>query len=158
MRRILIGACIFLVALSTTACAASFPIGAKAGLTFEPDQFAIGAFAQVSEPMLGWLIVPSVEFGFGDDITTICLQGDFIYTFPELQTTNWGWFVGGGLGLAMYSWDAPPGYDGSQSEFGLNLVGGASKELDSGNKLLGELRIGLGDIPDFKIMAGITLF
>lgn len=157
MKRIL--ACVSFALVLTTVSAgyATFPLGARAGFGMDPDQIVLGGHARVAEPMVGWAIQGVVELGFGDDVTAFSIDGDMLYTFPELETSAWGFYVGGGLGFTNYSWDIE-GHSGSSSEFGLNLVGGATRNLDSGNKLIGELRIGLGDIPDFRIMGGIYLF
>ena len=157
MKRLLAATFIAVLAAGTAASAKA-PLGLHGGFSFDPDQFVIGAYARVSEPYIGWRVQPSVDLGFGDDVTTFNLNGDIVYTFPELQTSEWGFYAGGGLGLAYYTFDAPPGVDDSATEIGLNIIGGVTRQLISGNELTGELRLGIDDIPDVKLLFGITFF
>ncbi|MFH1842453.1 MAG: hypothetical protein ABIF77_04545 [bacterium] len=156
MGRILVFSTLLLLMGAGVATGQTIPFGVRAGLGNNPDQFIVGGHARVAEPVIGWKIQPVFELGFGDDITTMAISGDMLYMFPELQTSEWGLYAGGGFGFVNYSWDVGhPGGNDSKSEFGLNLVGGVIKQLGSANEFIGELRIGLGDVPDLKLMAGI---
>ncbi len=142
-----------LVIAGAGTAAGTVPLGARAGFSLEPDQVVFGAHAKAFEPYRGWWVVPVAELGFGDNVTTVALSGDMLYGFPELQTSDWGFYLGGGLGWAHYSWDG-----GDTGEIGLNLVGGMTRRLLTGNELLLELRIGIDELPDVKIVTGITFF
>jgi hypothetical protein len=152
-------ACLVLTTCLLTAytATAAIPWGGRAGLSVSPDQFAIGAHAWVVEPIPAWYIQPTLEFGFGDNVTTFAINGDFLYTFPKIQS-DWAIYAGAGLGFANYSFDVPAGVDGSASEFGLNIFGGANRILKNNHRVGAELRVGIGDLPDLKIMGMYTLW
>ena len=152
MRRILFSTLVLLLLCAAPASALDFPWGIKAGASFKPDQFTF-AYAHVAEPLRGWRITPDVFLGFGDDVTVLQLDGDFVYTFPELKSSDWGFYVGGGLGWATYFTSG-----NNSGEIGLNIIGGVTRSLDNGNELLAEIRIGIDDLPDFKILVGYTIF
>jgi hypothetical protein len=149
-----------LLLLAPATAAALTPLGVHAGFSVDPDQFVFGGHAIMAEPLIGWQLHASLDFGFGDNVTSIIGNGDFVYAFPELATADWRFYVGGGVGVGQYSYDhpdpTPPGFDDSDTQFGLNIVGGITRRLLSGNELLGELRIGVEDMPDVKIVAGFT--
>jgi hypothetical protein len=63
-------------------------------------------------------------------------------------------YLGGGLGVALVDSDRNRG-DDFNVEAGLNLVGGF--EWGPRRRYLLEIRAGVGDIPDFKVTAGIGL-
>jgi hypothetical protein len=162
MKRIL--AVSLLIILSTACAVHAGPLtwGGRVGLSVDPDQFVFGAQVEVSEPFPGWVIRPVAELGTGDDIFTLALSGDLLYTFPELATADWQLAVGGGLGFAYYNFDEPRNlpagveFDDTASEIGLNIVGAVARSLESGNDLVLELRLGIDELPDFKITAGLT--
>jgi hypothetical protein len=143
-----------LVGVAVSAEAGTIPWGPRAGFSLKPDQFVIGGHAKVAEPVVGWGIVPNFDLGFGDDITTLQINGDFVYNFPELETYNWGWYAGAGLTWANYWFSGA----GSSGEIGLSLLGGVSRILDNENRLSLELRFGIDDIPDFMLTLGYWFF
>ncbi|NNE43584.1 MAG: hypothetical protein HKN12_05210 [Gemmatimonadetes bacterium] len=134
--------------------------GPRAGFSADPDQFVIGAFADWGPlaPMLH--LVTSGEIGFGNDITVLQFNGDALYRFEGADTPV-VFFAGGGLGIARWSIDVPavPGFTSggsvSSTEVGLNLVGGLEKDLGGYKTGSVELRIGVGDLPDFKVMVSL---
>lgn len=132
----------------------SSTIGARAGYSFSPDQFFIGAHMDLGQVVGPTRLVPNIEFGFGNDMTLICFNGDFIYDF---EGTPWG--VGGELGLIYSSYDVP-GLDDSFSDtnLGMSLLGDYRLVLGNGKTLLLEAKVGLIDSPDFKLTVGYDLF
>ena len=100
---------------------------------------------------------PGIELGFGDDITLLAINGDLIYEFTELETVEWGFYVGGSLSLYHASFDSGLG-GGSETDVGLTAVGGVKRKMLNGNDLFVELRLNIIDSPDFKFTVGITLF
>ena len=108
----------------------------------------------------GFQLRPGAEIGLGDDLTTFALNGDLLYRFTELETAEWGMFVGGGLGWYHTKWDSPPGFSGDDSRTDVGLTGlcGVLRKLPSGQEVSLELRIGLEDAPDFKLTAAWTFF
>jgi opacity protein-like surface antigen len=140
------------------AAVAKAPLGLHGGFSFDPDQVVIGGHVRASAPYVGWIVQPSFDLGFGDHVTSFIFNGDMLYTFPELQTSEWGFYAGAGLALAFYELDLDGPGDDSRTEVGLNLIAGVTKKLISGNELMGEFRLGVDDIPDVKLLLGITFF
>jgi hypothetical protein len=46
----------------------------------------------------------------------------------------------------------------SDTKLGLSVLAGTTRPLANGNELLGEIRFGLLDSPDFKLTFGYTFF
>ena len=65
-------------------------------------------------------------------------------------------FLGAGLGIGNFSFDVPEGsiLDGSSTEIGLLLGGGAKFNTSSSVQPWAEFLIGVGDLPDFAIRVG----
>jgi hypothetical protein len=135
--------------------------GLRAGATFDPDQFHVGAHVWAGELFDRGYFVPNVEIGFGDNVTLIALNPELIYRFAHRTDSRWGFYVGGGLGINIVNWDDHddfPGsdHDGSDTDLGLNILGGMLRTLSSGNELFLELKLGLADSPDAKLTVGLT--
>ena len=140
-RLVLLSIAICLIA--GTASAADF--GLRGGLTLSPDQFHIGAHTDVGPVIESLRLVPNVEVGFGDNFTLIALNGDLIYDFSDTP-----WSIGGELGLNFMNHDNA----GSNTDFGLSVLGDYRLGLSSGKTLLLEAKLGLLDSPDFKFTVG----
>lgn len=160
MKRIFV--CVAVVALfAASAAAADTAWGLRGGLTFDPDQVHLGAHLEAGELFTQGYFVPNVEIGFGDHITTIAFNPELVYRFLKRSKSNWGFYAGGGLGINYYKLDVPEGFrgDDSDTELGLNILGGMSRKLSSGNEFFVELKLGVTDeMPDAKITAGLTFF
>jgi hypothetical protein len=129
-------------------------IGPRIGLSIDPDQFVIGGQMVVGEIAPDVTLNPSIEFGFGDNATVIALNVDGAYHF-RVQGSPWRPYLGFGIGINFIEIDRPaPFRDVSDTEVGANLILGAGVPTRTGNRFFTELRFGLGDIPDLKIMAG----
>lgn len=124
-------------------------IGPRVGVSINPDQLVFGGQAIIGEIAPNLTFDPNVELGFGDDVTTVALNFDVHYHFV-VQNSKWRPYAGGGIGVAFYNFDG----GGDDSEVGANLVVGAGAPTKGGNRFFGELRIGLGDLPDLKMMVG----
>ena len=96
---------------------------------------------------------PSFEIGFGSDRVVGMINIDAFYTFDQ---GGWSPYLGGGLGIGIISRDRGrnDGDDDVNVEAGANLVGGF--EWGEANKYLLEARVGIGDIPDFKLTIGLS--
>ena len=125
-------------------------VGPRVGLSIDPDQFVFGGQMIIGELAPDLTFDPSLEFGFGDNMTVISMNFDLHYHFT-VSGSSWRPYAGGGLGL---NWIDLDGGGGSDSEVGLNIVGGAGVPTASGNRFFGELRLGVGDIPEIKLIAG----
>jgi hypothetical protein len=124
--------------------------GPRVGVSIDPDQFVFGGQLIIGELAPDLTFDPSLEFGFGDNVTVIAMNLDMHYHFT-VEGSAWRPYAGAGLGLAFIEVDEG---GGSDTEVGLNLVGGAGVPTQSGNRFFGELRLGLGDIPEVKLIAG----
>jgi hypothetical protein len=135
-------------------------VGPRLGFSSGPsslDQIVVGGQVELGEIAPDLTLTPNLELGFGDDFTIIQLNGDVHYHFT-VSGSAWRPYVGGGLGLAFISFDAPPGFNGddSSTEAGLNIIGGAIVPTQSGSRFFTELKLGIGDIPDLKVLVGWT--
>ena len=142
MKRLILTAAL-LGLMAATASAAEF--GARAGLTVNPDQFHIGAHADMGRVLEPLRLVPNVEIGFGDNLTLFAINGDLLYDFADTP-----WSVGGELGLNVWS----PDGGGSHSDLGLSAIGDYRLGLSNGKVLLLEAKVGLVDSADFKFTVG----
>ncbi len=130
-----------------TAPAAAQNAGIRGGLTVDPDQVYFGGHVETS-PLIDRLhFRPNVEVGFGDNLTLIAANMEFVYKFPNRR--DWGLYAGGGPALNVYMFD---GRDDSETEAGLNLLVG----VESSRGLFFEFKMGAIDSPDFKFGVGWT--
>jgi hypothetical protein len=128
---------LFVTAASTPAFAAG--LGLHAGMTIDPDDFLIGVRWNIPLEQPPISIVPSVEAGFGD-ITMIAGNLDAHYVF---QTDKYQPYVGGGITLNWFDFEGE-----SETEFGGSILGG----IKFNPTWAFEAKIGLGDVPDAKLM------
>jgi hypothetical protein len=135
-----------LVAFSSTPAAAQ-DAGVRAGLSVDPDQFYFGGHVETA-PLVDRLhFRPNLEVGFGDDITLIAANMEFVYKFP--RRNDWGIYVGGGPALNLYMFDER---DDSETEGGLNVLVG----VENARGMFFEFKVGAVDSPDFKFGVGWT--
>src|SRR5688572_1513817 len=119
-------------------------IGPRGGFSIDPDQVVFGGQLIIGEIAPDLTFDPSLEFGFGDDVTVIALNFDVHYHFA-VAGSNWRPFAGGGIGLNFIEFDDIPGRDDSETEVGGNMILGAGVPTSAGNRFFGELKFGLGD-------------
>jgi hypothetical protein len=149
-------AALVLVPVTAHAEAMVTSAGPRAGLSVNPDQIALGGQLSLNGFAPNWSFDPNVELGFGDDVQVIALNLDGYYHM-RLANSDWRPYVGGGLDITYFSVDHVPEWaDNSDTEIGVNLVGGFIVPTRSDNEWFIELRLGVGDIPDLKIMTGIN--
>ncbi len=146
-----------LFALASVPAAAATAWGPRAGITFDPDQVHVGLHVDGGELFPDGSFVPNVEVGFGDHVTVVALNPELLYRFPQRAGQAWGFYAGGGLGVNFVHWDSDLPGDDSDTELGLNILGGMSRRLSSGNTLFLELKLGVADSPDAKITVGLYL-
>jgi hypothetical protein len=153
LRRSLIAFAI-LVLLPAAASAGSFTYyGPQVGFSQGPDQFVVGGHLKwnMVEPRLDF--VPGVELGFGDNLSLVSLNGDFHYRIAS--GAHWQPYVGAGVGMHFTSADnrARP-TNNSDPTTGGHIIVGAGVPTEGLNRFFTELRLGFGDSPDLKAMAG----
>jgi opacity protein-like surface antigen len=129
-------------------------IGPRLGISSNPDQVVFGGQLQTGEFAPHVTFDPSVEFGFGDNVTTVGFNFDFKYSF-EVRNSDWTPYAGFGIGVAVFSFDQPPPLrDVSNTETGGNAILGVSVPTRNGSRFFTEARVGIGDLPDLKVLAG----
>ena len=127
--------------------------GPRAGMSFNPDQIALGAHVQL--PVATSLyIVPSADVAFGDDLFTISLNGDLEYKFASSGSVKP--YVGGGFSYFSFDPDTE-GFD-SVDETGVSALGGLWLNANGATPFFIEGKLFFSDhLPDFKVMAGVNL-
>ena len=129
-------------------------IGPRIGISSSPDQVVFGGQLQTGDIAPHVTFDPSLEFDIGDNVTTVAFNFDLKYHFA-LQESDWTPYAGFGIGVAVFSFDFPPPYrDESITETGGNAILGVSVPTRSGSRFFTEARVGIGDLPDLKILAG----
>ncbi len=130
--------------------------GARVGYSFSPDQFFFGGHMDMGQVFAPMRLVPNLEIGFGNDLTTVALNGDLIYDFPE---TAFG--VGGELGFVYSNWDDHGlndidgvDVDTSDTDVSLSVLGEYRHSLSNGKTMFGQLKFGLSGTADFKVLVG----
>ena len=153
LKRILVVAA--LVAFPATLHAASF--GPRLGFSADPDQVVFGAQLMFPEVADNLSFDPSAEIGLGDNLTLLSLNADFHYHF-DISGSNWRPYAGAGATLSFISFDDdddfPGNDDDTELEAGGGIILGAGVPTKGGDRFFGELKLGLGDVPDFKLMVG----
>jgi hypothetical protein len=124
--------------------------GLRGGATIDPDQVHGGIHIHAGQFAPRVRFQPSFEVGFGDDLIVGAINLDALYTFNQ---ESWKPYLGGGLGVALIDADRNGQEDDFNVEAGLNLIAGFFWGVR--DRYLLEMRAGVGDIPDFKVTAGI---
>ena len=132
--------------------------GIRLGLSSEPDQLTVGAYAGYGELAPALQLRPSVDLGFGDRVFTVLLNADLQYFFSITEITTRPYF-GGGLGMAYYDFDSDHyAGDDTRTEIGINLYVGAEKDLSDYKTAHLEFRVGVDELPDFKVTLGLGFY
>jgi len=145
-----------LAGAATPAAAATTGFGPRVGYTHDDnlDQLHFGGQAWIADLFTNTIVVlPSLELGVGDGATILAVNGDVVYEFTEFAQAPWSFYAGAGLALNRYEVD-----EFDDTEFGLNLLGGATRALGGGKVAFGEFRLGLEDSPDIKLTFGLNVF
>ena len=153
LRRSLLALALMAV-LPVASSAGSFTaFGPHLGFSQGPDQIVFGGHLQWGDIAPHLDFVPGVDLGFGDNATIVSVNGDFHY---RLDTrTQWQPYVGGGVGIHFVSFDNPgPGPDNSETQGGGHFIAGADVATKGSSRFFAELKLGFGDSPDFRALAG----
>jgi len=124
--------------------------GLRAGISAAPDQFYIGAHVDLKEVVERFWFRPNVEVGFGDGATLATFNGEFVYLL-KAKSKEWTPYFGGGPAFVLDSVRTPSGHHLDAGP-GFNFVGGIQQKKG----LLGEIKIGALDSPNFKMGVGWT--
>lgn len=128
--------------------------GPHLGFSDDPSQVVFGGQLQMGDVAPNLDFVPGVDLGIGDDLTIVSLNGDFHYRFI-IEGWTWQPYAGGGVAIHFISWDNPgPLQDDSDTRAEGTAIFGADVPTRTGSRFFLEGKIGLGDGPDLKILAG----
>ncbi|MBN1357125.1 hypothetical protein JXA40_12755 [bacterium] len=138
----------FTFAFVGTTSAIEYAFGLRGGFTSDPDQFIGGGHIRIMDLIDDQFVLePAVVAGFGDDITTFRASVFASYRFD----VGTDFLIYPIAGISLWHYDFDESFDGDGNEVGLDLGGG----IEYNNFAL-ELTLGLGDIPDFMIVASYT--
>lgn len=141
------------VALSAGNAAAETSWGPRAGMSFNPDQIALGAHVHLPLATNVYL-QPSADIAFGDDTFTVSINGDMAYRFQSESSVRP--YLGAGFSYFSYDLDAE-GVD-AIDETGLGVLGGVWLNANGSTPFFIEAKLFTSDrLPDFKLMAGVNL-
>lgn len=132
------------VALDSHAQGVRDGLGLRAGFSLGPDQFVIGGQGEFG-PAIGMAyVVPSFDLGLNGRTTTAANFDLRWYLLPVPET-----------GLYIYGAAGPTVMLSPGTEVGLSLTAGLHIPMKNQGRYNMEIRFGLGDIPDLKIMGAL---
>ena len=123
--------------------------GIRGGISIDPDQFYFGGHLETGPLVERLHFRPNVEVGFGDDLTLIAANMEFVYKFSRNRGLNL--YAGGGPALNIFMVDGA-GDNDSETEAGFNVLVGA----ETPRGLFFEFKFGLIDSPELKFGVGYT--
>jgi len=132
-----------------------FGWGLRGGISSDPDQAVVGVHFDLGEFADRVLFRPNADFGFGDDETVITANAA-VHWLPAQTWDKWQPYVGGEIGLNHRDIDRDHGRDKNETDLALNAVGGVDRVRPGGAKLSFEIKIGLAEEPDLKLLVGWT--
>jgi hypothetical protein len=133
--------------------------GLRGGINLNPDQFNFGAHINAGNLTPRLRVQPSFELGLGNGVTLGSANFDAHYLFNVRQFRP---YIGGGLGINFINVTSGMGRgSGLDVEPVLNLVAGVEwgaprRGSRAFRRYLLELRVGMGDTPDLKLVAGYS--
>ncbi len=130
--------------------------GPRLGLSVNPDQVHFGAHLDFGNFARHVRFQPNLEMGFGDDVKLVALNAEASYRFSSYGDV-WTPYLGGGVGANIKSVDVA-GHSNSETDLGVNLLGGIEKGLSNGDRFFIEGKVSLNDVPDAKATIGWTFY
>jgi hypothetical protein len=132
--------------------------GPRVGLSLNPDQIHFGAHLDFGNFAEHVRFQPNVELGIGDHMTLFAVNAEAAYRFRSTWDV-WSPYLGGGLGANIKSFDNNNGrHSNSQTDLGVNLLGGIEKGLTNGDRFFIEGKFSVNDAPDAKVTVGWTFY
>jgi hypothetical protein len=132
-----------LTAVARPVSAQSLSTGVRVGVSAEPDQFYFGGHIETAPLVDRITFRPNIEVGVGNDLTLVALNFDLAYKFRSKK--SWNVYGFGGPALNISSAD-----NNTETGGGFSLGVG----LEDRKGLFGEIKVGLGDSPEFKFGIG----
>ena len=120
--------------------------GIRGGISVDPDQFYFGGHFETAPLVDHVYFRPNLEIGFGDDLTLLAANMEFVYKFTTRRP--WNLYAGAGPSLNVFM----PDEGDSDTDAGLNILVG----VENSRGLFFEFKIGAIDSPDFKFGVGWT--
>ncbi len=130
--------------------------GPRIGLSVNPDQVHFGGHLDFGQFAKHIRFQPNVELGFGDDIDLFTVNAEAAYRFSQ-QWDVWSPYLGGGLGANIKRYNNNVDRD-TETDLGVNVLGGIEKGLSSGDRFFVEGKFSLNDVPDVKVTVGWTFY
>lgn len=133
--------------------------GLRGGINMNPDQFNFGAHLDAGRLTSRIRFQPSFELGMGNGVFLLANNFDAHYLFSARSLRP---YAGGGLGVNFIDVTNGMGAgDGLDIEPILNLVGGVEWGAPRAGsraprRYLLEARVGMGDTPQLKLVAGFS--
>ena len=133
--------------------------GVRGGINMNPDQFNFGAHVDAGRLASRVRLQPSFELGLGNGVFLASTNFDAHYLF---STGRFRPYAGGGLGVNFIDVTSGIGRGGGLNiEPALNLVGGVEwgaprARSQAFRRYLLEARVGMGDTPELKLVAGLN--
>ena len=151
IRRTILGLAVLITLSATTLLAqesgskgaSGLGFGLKAGFGLSPTQFVLGGQVSLGKSLGIFRVVPNAHIGIGDN-TTFDVNVDFLARFIA-QDSNFGFYGGASPTLVF----------GDNTNFGGNVVVGLQLPVIPNRATNLEARIGLGKVPDFRLLFAI---
>jgi hypothetical protein len=117
--------------------------GVRAGMSVDPDQFYFGGHIETTPLVDRLRFRPNVEVGFGDNLTLVAFNFEFVYRFASSRP--WHIYAGAGPAVNLLNFTG-----GDETEAGFNILFGAEHR----EGLFFELKVGASHSPDLKFGVG----
>jgi hypothetical protein len=130
--------------------------GPRVGLSLSPDQIHFGGHLDFGQFAKHVRFQPNVELGFGDNVDLFTVNAEAAYRFSE-QWDVWSPYLGGGVGANIKRYSNANDKE-TETDLGVNLLGGIEKGLSSGDRFFVEGKFSLNDAPDVKVTVGWTFY
>ena len=124
--------------------------GPRVGVADDPDQVIGGVHFDLGTFAPHVFFRPSVEMGIGDDVISVLGNAAAYYMWENIDPVKP--YAGGQVVAAWFN----PDHGDSETEVGVDGIGGIELTMDGGTRFHTEIQAGFGDIHDFKLMAGWT--
>lgn len=126
--------------------------GIQGGISVDPDQLYFGGHLRLGKVVEKLWFRPSLDVGLGSDLTSIGINGEFLYPVL-LQNPKWDIYFGAGPAINIFTFHRDfPGRNDNDVGAGFNLLIG----LGHRDGFFGEIKVGALDSPEFKLGFGYT--
>ena len=124
--------------------------GVRAGVSSDPTQFYFGGHIETKKLFDEVTFRPNAEVGVGDNLTVFTANFEFVYSW-DINKHPWRVYAGAGPALVIFGGSGDrPDHSDSDVGGGFNILIGAQHKKG----LFSEIKVGLGDCPEFKFGIG----